>query len=73
MTVPELIKTMRTRSGLSVNELAARMGIGPNQIYSWETGKVMPGAEKLMAVARATGYQLVFRQQGFRYMEEDDK
>ena len=73
MNVAELIKTMRTRSGLSVVELAAKMGVTTNQIYTWESGKTIPGSEKLLAVARATGYQLIFRKAGFKYMEEDDK
>ena len=73
MNVAELIKTMRTRSGLSVTELAAKTKSSPASIYNWEHGRAVPSAEKLLAIARATGYQLVFRKQGFRYSEEDDK
>ena len=70
MNVAELIRTMRTRAGLSVPQLAKKMGSTTGQIYSWESGKVVPSAEKLLAVARATGYQLVFRKQGFKYTED---
>ena len=71
MNVAELIRTMRTRSGMSVAELAVKMGVNPNQVYSWESGKTIPGSEKLLAVARATGYQLVFRKEGFKYSDEE--
>lgn len=60
MNVAELIRTMRTRSGLTVKELSDRMGATTGQIYSWESGKVIPSAEKLLNVARVTGYQLIF-------------
>ena len=70
MNVAELIKTMRTKSGLSVPQLAEKMGVHANQIYSWETGKVIPRAEVLLQVARATGYQLIFTKNRANYMEE---
>lgn len=70
MNVAELIKTMRTRSGLSVVELAAKMGVTTNQIYTWESGKVIPRAEVLLQVARATGYQLIFTKNRANYMED---
>ena len=71
MNVAELIKTMRTRSGLSVVELAAKMGVTTNQIYTWESGKVIPRAEVLLQVARATGYQLIFTKNRANYMGDE--
>ena len=73
MNVLELIKTMRTRSGMSVTELAAKTKSSPASIYNWESGKAVPNAEKLLMVARVTGYQLIFRKKDFSYMEEDNK
>lgn len=64
MNVAELIRAMRTGADLSAPGLAKRMGVTTGQIYSWEAGKVVPSAEKLLLVARATGYQLVFRKRG---------
>ena len=64
MNVAELIRAMRTGADLSVPGLAKRMDVTTGQIYSWEAGKVVPSAEKLLLVARATGYQLVFRKSG---------
>ena len=71
MNVAELIRTMRTRAGLSVLELSKKMGATTGQIYQWEAGNVVPSSEKLLAVARATGYQLVFRKQDYKYGEDN--
>ena len=66
MNVAELIRAMRTGAGMSVQQLADKMEVQNCQVYAWESGKTVPGSEKLLAVARATGYQLVFRKQGFK-------
>lgn len=61
MDIAELIKTMRTRSRKSIATLAEEMGVTKTSIYNWESGRAVPSAEMLLLVARATGYELIFR------------
>ena len=61
MTIDVLIRTMRTRAGLSVRELAKKIGVVNQSIYNWENGDRIPSAEKLLAVAEACDHELLFR------------
>lgn len=61
MTIDVLIRTMRTRAGLSVRELANEIGVVNQSVYNWESGSRIPSAENLLAVAQACDHELLFR------------
>lgn len=67
MNSAEIIKKMRTKAGMSKQELAAEVGATISSIYNWESGKTSPSADMLLAIARATGYDLIFQPKPFMY------
>lgn len=48
----------RHRRGLTRGQLAARLGYKPQTIHSWESGRSVPGLDRLEDYAGALGYQL---------------
>lgn len=49
------LKTMRRRAGLTVPQLAEKMGCTCSAIYFWEAGRYWPKAECLPQLAQALG------------------
>ena len=49
------LNTMRRRAGLTVAQLAERMGCTCSTIYFWEAGRYWPKAECLPQLAEALG------------------
>lgn len=49
------LNTMRRRAGLTVPQLAERMGCTCSAIYFWEAGRYWPKAECLPQLAQALG------------------
>lgn len=45
------IKSMREKSGLTVRELAARVGVQPMTISNAENGRIIPRADTLRKIA----------------------
>lgn len=41
------MKALRDRAGLSVNEAAAKLGVGPSAIRAWETGRYKVAGQHL--------------------------
>jgi transcriptional regulator with XRE-family HTH domain len=48
----------RRRAKLSQEELADRLGVGPNTVGRWERGRVEPRVSALAAIAEALGCEL---------------
>ncbi len=48
----ELIKSLRTKSGLSQSALAKNVGVSPGNVGDWETGRSKPGYNALAALTR---------------------
>lgn len=61
MNTAEIITTLRTEAGLSMNQLADRIGVSPQSVLNWEAGKTCPKADSLLAVCDATGFEIVIR------------
>lgn len=57
----QLLSTARRRRGLSQRELARRSGVAQPLISAIETGRRQPGADLLLGLLRATGYDLELR------------
>jgi len=57
----ELIKKARERSGLSQAELARRAGITRSVLNAYEHGKRQPGADALVAILAAAGFDIDLR------------
>jgi transcriptional regulator with XRE-family HTH domain len=55
MALHDNIKKIRELKGLSIPDLAEKMGIDKAGIYKWEEGTVVPGGKKLTAIADALG------------------
>lgn len=49
------LKAMRRRAGLTVPQLAEKMGCTCSAIYFWEAGRYWPKAECLPQLAQALG------------------
>lgn len=49
------LNTMRRRAGLTVPQLAERMGCTRGTIYFWEAGRCWPNAALLPQLAQALG------------------
>lgn len=45
----------RAEADLSIRELAARSGVSPDSIFKYEDAQVVPGADKLWAIADVLG------------------
>lgn len=55
MTVSEKIYTLRTRLGLSQEELAEKLGVSRQSVSKWETGQSVPDLEKIIKLADLFG------------------
>ena len=53
MTQGEMIKKLRKEQGITQKELANRLGLAPQNIAQWETGKRNPKFETLQKLAAA--------------------
>lgn len=49
--LPEKLKSLRTRAGLSQRAAAKHLGVSPSIISSYETGERTPSAENLLALS----------------------
>jgi transcriptional regulator with XRE-family HTH domain len=49
----ERLKTLRERAGMTVDELAAAIGIAQTTIYYWESGEFTPNVEQIEILADA--------------------
>ena len=49
--LPEKLKTLRLRSGLSQRAVARQLGASPSIISGYETGERTPSAENLLALS----------------------
>lgn len=49
------LRSARKAANLTLKELAARVGVRPGTVVSWESGQRQPSVEQLAAVARACG------------------
>lgn len=61
MDAAELLRTARTRSGLTLRELAARAGTSHSTLSAYESGRVTPSAATLERVLRAAGFDVDVR------------
>lgn len=59
MNTPALIVHARRSAGLSQRQLAARAGVPQPRIAEYESGRAVPRADRLDALLRACGRQLV--------------
>lgn len=49
----QAIRAQRRRHGMSVSELANRVGVSRPTVYDWESGKAAPHPERHVAIAAA--------------------
>lgn len=54
------IARARAAAGLSLRDLAARIGISHTAIAKYERGELVPGSDALLALAQATGVKVEF-------------
>lgn len=54
-TVAEIISLGRKAAGINQSELARRLGITPQSVQAWESGRSMPRASMLVDIAQAIG------------------
>lgn len=59
--IAKLIAYHRTRSGLTLQELATLAGVGKNLIYELEKGKQTVRLENLLKVLRVLNIEIDFR------------
>lgn len=51
----EILKDLRSKSGISQGQLAKSLGVSPGNVSDWEVGKTKPGYAALTALARFFG------------------
>lgn len=51
----EILKDLRSKSGISQGQLAKSVGVSPGNVSDWEVGKTKPGYVALAALARFFG------------------
>ena len=51
------IKAARTERGLTVDALAAAIGVSPRLVQKWQQGRTKPRYENLLKLAAALGYE----------------
>ncbi|MDX2381599.1 MAG: helix-turn-helix transcriptional regulator [Acidimicrobiia bacterium] len=56
MHAGELIRTSRTRAGLTLRELAPRAGTSHSTLSAYEQGSKVPSTATLARIVRAAGY-----------------
>ena len=61
MTTAEIIKTARTRRGLSMKQLSEKSGISVQSIWNIEKEKTNPTMDTMLTLMRAMDYELVFK------------
>lgn len=49
------LKTLREQKGMKQDELAQSVGVSRSTVAMWESGAIMPGADKLPLIADALG------------------
>lgn len=49
--VPKGLSSLRKRLGLSIEEFAQLLGVSPQSIYNWQTGKTVPRRAQLEKLA----------------------
>ena len=52
MTLGEQLKELRTRTGFSQEMVAERVGVSRQAVTKWESGRTLPTAENLAALAQ---------------------
>lgn len=58
MKIREQIRARREQLGISVNELAGRVGVSAQSIRHWEGGRSFPGKSKTAIVEQALSFTL---------------
>lgn len=58
MKVSDQIKVRREQLGVSVNELAKRIGVSGQSIRHWENGRSYPGKSKIAALETALSFNI---------------
>lgn len=61
MSAAHVIREARLRSGLTQEELAARIDTTQSAIARWESGKVEPSHRMLVGLIEACGFRFAFR------------
>lgn len=46
-TIPECLQAYRTKHGITKEEFASKLGIARMQLFRWERGESIPGAEAM--------------------------
>ncbi|WP_139831885.1 XRE family transcriptional regulator [Pseudomonas sp. R22(2017)] len=54
-TIAQIITEARERAGLNQSELARRLGVTPQSVQAWESGRAVPRAAKFQAIAQVLG------------------
>lgn len=55
LTVGQLIRAARERVGMGQNEMAKAVGVEGATAYRWESGRIIPGIERLTTIAGVLG------------------
>ncbi|MCD8098555.1 MAG: helix-turn-helix domain-containing protein [Lachnospiraceae bacterium] len=55
MILSEKLLTLRTRAGLSQEELAEKLNVSRQSVSKWESGSSIPGIDKILEISRIYG------------------
>ena len=57
-TLGEKIKSRRSAKGLSVKDVADKMGVSPQAVYRWESGERMPDIVTFLSLVKLFGVSM---------------
>lgn len=55
LTIPDILRDVLRRDGLTQGQLAVKVGVNPSQISTWLAGQARPSIENIVAIAKASG------------------
>lgn len=54
----EVIKTLRSRAGMTQGDLAKAIGVTSAAVSAWETGRASPQMDRFIAICKVAGYEI---------------
>ena len=61
MNASEIVKALRTKAGMTQPEMAKRVGVSVQSIWSWEKGHNCPTADHLLTICNVMGYEVIIK------------
>ena len=61
MNASEIVRALREKAGMTQPEMAKRVGVSVQSIWSWEKGHNCPTADHLLTICNVMGYEVIIK------------